>query len=338
MISAQLIVFVVFLISSSIVAANNNQYEVQNNFPSRYQWETNMGYCGEVSLIVSGLALGQYISQYDSRIAACDTKSQARCEMLLGVNDQTAVSVMHLQSSEWGTVQERSTNDFLLWVKQNVILGYPVTIGVFMNYNTFYNDQSPSAGDADYDHIVPVVGISSKSPLTDTTYHGDDIIYFSDNGLYGTKANTPYVFNYTFDQFQKTRAGANTKNGDVYSLPNTGSNYGIVITGINDANKETVPVKVDTDVNYEDPEMKEGSDTRPASMAITLTISISNLIPNVKYNLYRYNSLASVPDSGFNSKPGSAYESWVIESTTTTYQMTKKIQSDEVAAFRCVKA
>jgi hypothetical protein len=117
------------------------------------------------------------------------------------------------------------------------------------------------------------------------------------------------------------------------------SNYGIVITGINDPNQETVPVLVDTDVNYENPEIKEGSNTRPASMTITLTITVSNLTPNEKYNLFRYNSLTSVPDSGFNAKAANAFERWVLQlTTTTTYQMTKKIQSDEVAVFRCVKA
>jgi hypothetical protein len=35
-----------------------------------YQWENNNGYCGEVSLMQSGLALGQWISQFNARSIA----------------------------------------------------------------------------------------------------------------------------------------------------------------------------------------------------------------------------------------------------------------------------
>jgi hypothetical protein len=315
------------------------KYEQVNNFPSRYQWGENMGYCGEVSLIVAGLSLGQYISQYDSRIAACDTKSQSRCEMLLGVNDQSAATKMHLTSSEWGTVKQRNTEDFLVWVKQNVLRGYPVIIGVYMNYYKFYDVSTPSAGDADYDHIVPVIGIRSNHPLTDTTtYYEDDEIIFSDNGLWGVPTNPPYVFNYTFADFPHSRSEANDKNGEVYSLPNTASNYGMMITGLSDSKQETLPVRVDTNVNYEKPEMKEGSNDRPASMAVTLTVTVSKMTPNTNYMLYRYNSLAAVPESGFKEKASNAVESWKISSDTGSYSMSKTIQSNEIAVFRCVKA
>ena len=34
------------------------------DMPPRLQWNTNYGYCGEVSLISAGLFFGQYCSQY----------------------------------------------------------------------------------------------------------------------------------------------------------------------------------------------------------------------------------------------------------------------------------
>ncbi len=49
-----------------------------------------------------------------------------------------------------------------------------------MNQYSFYNDTSKTAGDSDYDHIVPVIQIDSN--YDDDLYHADDIIYFSDNG------------------------------------------------------------------------------------------------------------------------------------------------------------
>jgi hypothetical protein len=320
-------------------AAAAAKYEHMNNLPPRFQWNENMGYCGEVSLISAGLSFGQYLSQYDSRIAACDTKSQARCEMLLGVNDQSAASKMHFTYSEWGTVKQRTTEEYLLWIKQKVLLGYPVIIGVFMNYNQFYNIQSASAGDDEYDHIVPVVGIRSNHPLTDTTtYYADDEIIFSDNGLWGVPSNPPYYFNYTFAEFPKTRAQANAKNGDIYSLSDAATNYGIVITGIKDDKQETLPIRIDTNVNYETPEIVDGSNDRPKSMPIQLTVTISGMISGVNYNLYRYDSLSKIPDNNFNGNNGNAVETIKISSENGSYSFQKTIQSNEIVAYRCVRA
>lgn len=106
------------------------------------------------------------MSQYDSRIAACGSAAQNRCEMLLGVNDETAAANMHFAATEYNTRQEQSTRDFLVWIKKNVLAGKLVVMGVFMNEFIFYGETSPSAGDEDYDHIVPVVGISSNHPLS----------------------------------------------------------------------------------------------------------------------------------------------------------------------------
>eukprot|EP01040_Poterioochromonas_malhamensis_P005653 gene5653-6075_t len=331
-----LFLFITFYAAAVLCA----KYEYQNNFPVRYQWGENMGYCGEVSLITAGLNLGgQYLSQYDSRIAACGSKQQSKCEMLIGVNDQTAATAMHLQSVEWGTVKERSTQDFLLWVKQNTLKGYAVIIGVFMNYYEFYNVAVPSAGDADYDHIVPVLGIRSNHPLNDTTtYYDDDEIIFSDNGLYGLASNAPYVFSYTFKQFQKSRENANTKNGDIYSLPNTASNYGLYITGIADKNSETLPIRIDTNLNYEKPEIVDGSNTRPNSMGLTLTATVSGLTINSNYNCYRYTSLESIPESNFNSNASKASQIYSFKATATNYSWNIDIQSNEIVALRCVKA
>ncbi len=49
-------------------------------------------------------------------------------------------------------------------------------------------------------------------PPTDTsTYYADDVIHFSDNGLWGLPSNPPYLFNYTFGSFQASRKQANDK-------------------------------------------------------------------------------------------------------------------------------
>lgn len=314
-------------------------YSASNAIPPRLQWNENFGYCGEVSFISAGLYYGQYLSQYDARaIASKNTpQSKSSSQLLIGVNDTYAATQMHLTYAEWNTTSETSTNQFLAWVKGEVAAGYPVAIGIYTNEYLFYGKTSPSAGDPDYDHIVPVTGVASNSPLN-STYYASDVITFSDNGLWtGTSNGQPqYVFSYPFGTFEASRRTANAKTGSVYSVTNDNANYGVAITGIVDQSRETVPVRLATSVNYESPEIKNGSNTRPASMPLTLTVSVSGLTPGTAYNLYRYNAMASVPNSAFNANAASAYEKWSFVATGTSYVTTENIQSSDEAIYRAV--
>lgn len=310
-----------------------------NNIPSRYQWNSNAGYCGEVSLISAGLYYGQYISQYDARAIATKNRPQNKSQLLLGKNDAYAAAQMHLRAVEWDTQSEQNPNQFLVWVKTNVVKGYPVAIGIFTNEYRFYNNSDPNAGDDEYDHIVPVIGVESNHALNDPNYYGDDTIIFSDNGLWGNEKNPPYIFNYSCDAFQADRQQANAKNGAVYSLYDGGSNYGLAITGVMDRNGDTVPVRVDTNVNYECPAIKNKTNSRPASMSLILTITVSGLQPHVVYNLYKYNNLDNVPDEQFNANESAACERWQIQiGSGANYVMQDKINSDDIAVYRAVKA
>ncbi len=318
-------------------ASQNNT--VKNDIPPRFQWNSNLGYCGEVSLISAGLYYGQYISQYQARVIAGKGAPQNKCQLLLGRNDYAAAAQMHLEATEWNTSEEQNTDQFLAWVKQNVVKGYPVAIGIYTNEYLFYDDTDPDAGDSEYDHIVPVTAFSSNHPLRDPAYYGDDIIFFSDNGLWGDPNHPQYNFSYSAGEFQADRRQANAENGPIYSISNDGDNYGIAITGVMDLDGDTLPVRVTTNVNYEKPEIQDGSNTQPVPMPVVLTITISGLQPNVAYNLYRYNDLSLVPNSHFNGRAHNAYQHWQIEIISgSTYVMTQQIDSDEVAVYRAVKA
>lgn len=316
-------------------------YSCQNDIPPRLQWDGNYGYCGETSLISAGLYYGQYISQYDLRAIASNNTPQYKksSQLLIGKNDLYAASQLHLKALEWDSEKEQRTSQFLAWIKENVVKGNPVIIGIYTNEFLFYGDTNPNAGDADYDHIVPVFGISSNHPLNDLSYYPDDQIYFSDNGLWGNASNPPFRFDYPFSSFQANRKEANSKGGSVYSLSDNGTNYGIAITGVADINGDTLPVRIKTNVNDEKPAIENGSNDCPPPMPLELTITVSNLKPFVSYRLYRYNDLESVPDSDFNAREGQAYQSWefVIRSGST-YTITEKIRSDEIAIYRAVLA
>ncbi|MBA3722909.1 MAG: C39 family peptidase [Parachlamydiaceae bacterium] len=312
---------------------------LKNNIPPRLQWNSNSGYCGEVCLISAGLYFGQYLSQYDARKIAGKNALQNKTQLLLGINDKYAASQMHLNSIEWNTSKEKNTKQFLTWVKKNVLKGYPVAIGIYTNEYLFYGKTNPNAGDPDYDHIVPVTGISSNHSLSNLNYFDDDIIYFSDNGLWDDSGKPTFNFKYPFGKFQASRVQANAKKGSIYSLPNNVKNYGIVITGVMDLNGDTLPVRLATNINFEKPEIKNNSNVRPAPMPIILTITISDLEPHVHYNLYKYNKFSSVPNSKFNAHASQASESWQIQiKSGSHFVMSQQINSDEMAIFRAVKA
>lgn len=320
-----------------------DSYTHQNNIPPRLQWNHNFGYCGEVSIISAGLFYGQYLSQYTVRAVASPNipQNKRKSQLMLGVNDQFAAAQLRLNSVEWDSVAEQSTPQFLSWVKEQVVKGYPVAIGIYTNEYLFYSNTDPKAGDPEFDHIVPVIGIASNHPLSDFSYYPDDIIIFSDNGLWSGNdpKNPPFIFSYSFDSFQATRQQANDPNGPVYSLSNDGTNYGIALTSVADLNGETLPVTVETNRNDEMPEIAKNSAIPPAPMPLILDITIYGLEPNVEYNLYRYNDLAKAPNEHFNAQAGNAYQSWSFQiSSGSTYSITEQINSDEIAVYRAVKA
>lgn len=316
-------------------------YSVVIPLPSRIQWNANHGYCGESSFISAGLSYGQYLSQYDARAIASNNARQnlSSSQLLLGVNDVAAAKAMNLAATPFNTATQASTAAFLTWVKSNVVAGYPVVMGVFMNQSRFYGSKNLKAGDAEYDHIVVATGIRSSHPLTGPgVYYADDIITFNDNGLWTVTPNgqPQNVFSYSFGTFAATRQQANAKTAPVYSLKN-GPDYGIAITGITDLSRETVPVRLATSVNAESPGIVNNSTTRPAPKPVTLTITVSGLTPGVTYNLYRYNSMAAVPTSNINANAAKAAQKRVITITSgSTYTMTQTINSNEIAVYRAV--
>jgi hypothetical protein len=317
-------------------------YTAGSRLPARIQWNANYGYCGETAFVSAGLYYGQYISQYDARAIASKNTRQSleSSQLLLGVNDVAAAKAMHLNATAFDTAKQPTSRAFLTWVKSNVVAGSPVVIGVFANQFRFDGTANPNAGYSEYDHIVTVTGITSTRPLTGPTiYYADDVLTFNDGGIWtGTNGQPQNSFSYPFGTFATTRQRANARTGPVYSLK-SGADYGIAITGIIDLNRDTVPVRLTTSVNAETPTMVDGSNTRPPAKPVTLTITVSSLKPGTTYNLYRYSSMANVPDSRFNANAAKAAQKWTITIPAgSTFTMTQTINSNEIAVYRAVPA
>lgn len=119
---------------------------------------------------------------------------------LVGTNDQRAAKLLRLDAIEFPhpDLSDGHTDKYLAWVKSMVRRGYAPTITVFMNQYLFYGELNPNAGYPDYDHIVSATSV--QSDYDDDEYHDDDVITFSDHGLYGPwpKSLRPYYFTYRF--------------------------------------------------------------------------------------------------------------------------------------------
>ena len=327
------------LSTAATTDATRSLHRWRNDIGPRYQWNHNYGYCGEVSEISAGLYYGQYLSQYDARAAADDApQNRYRSQLLLGVNALRAAKTMHLRAIARTGRSNRSSDDLLAWVKENVLLGHPVAIGIYMDQFRFYGNRNPNAGSPEYDHIVPVTGIASYHPRAERGYFPDDAITFSDNGEWSSsRRDAQYYFSYAFGAFQKTRRQANAHDGPIYSLTDDHRDFGIAILGVQDEDDETLPVRVTTNLNYEHPQIVQGSARRPPPEPLELTITVSGLTRGAKYDLYRYNTLESIPDGAFNQYASKAHEKWVIAGHSDgKFVMTEKIMSDDVAAYRAV--
>jgi hypothetical protein len=326
-----------------------SRYEFSLEIPPRLQWGANFGYCGEMSFISAGLFFGQYCSQFEARRLASPGKNQSLeiSQLLLGAsgdgripnNDELAAKSMHLQYEAWHARTEE-TQAFLGWVKKNLTEGFPVIIGVFENQSAF-GDKNLPMPDSTYDHIVPLFAFGSNKPFLDNRgeVYESDVIHFSDNGLYSSTNYMPYHFSYRLDTFQKTRNGANLPQSPIYSVKlGKGANYGIAIKGVADRNGDTLPVMVQTNLNYEKPEMVDKSNTPPKPMLLELTVRVSIPNQNESYNLYMYDQFQKVPESQFNASSSKAVKAWKIPAKSGPFYEIKipNFSSNKVAVFRAV--
>ena len=298
---------------SAPCCANTGAYAQHNPLPQRIEWSENGGYCGETALATAGLYYGQYVSQYDVRAALDPTQKN---QVLIETDDGGTSPVGAFQVAQSLFMEPvqfvNQLNDyqgFLSWVKSQVVLGYPVAIGVYINYGLFTGEVENYKDE--YNHIIMVTGVESKCPLS-AAYCADDVLYFWDFGLWTGDAVPAYT-SCAFSEFANCRKDADNPDGNLYSLPigpdHDGDGvyaYGLAITGITDPDLQTtipltVTVSIASDCSScpdlsgkcsegECPEIGAGSNSRPASPNPTLTVKATNPETGT-YNLYLYTTL-----------------------------------------------
>ena len=235
--------------------------------------------------------------------------------------------------------------DFIAHQRTKVV--YAITTTVIL-----YGNKNSNAGDANYDHIVPVIGIGSSHPLDDKFYENDHIL-FSDNGLVTNNGNNPaipknnnvpYYYHYSFEEFVGSRKKANELNGNIYTLVNLPKNergdsifnYAIAITGIM-GEKETLPIRIKTSLNYEAPKMKNNN-RRPESMLLELNVTISKLKEGKEYIVYRYDNEENVPSENIKENPRDYVSKFRFKNDCgKKYSYPLHIRSNEKFFLRCVQ-
>ncbi len=173
--------------------------DVLLNIPARRMWGWTGGvdgYCGETSIQSSLIYYGNYASQEQygqlyrhvsgnyhltrgTYLVLSGTFCRVRyadgnAELILSVNDAKAAKALKLQYEEWNYQSKQPQKKaFTTWLKKNLDAGYPVTAG-------FYLKQQ--GGDADFDHIMIIIGYSvDNSGNVNGIYHND---YYLDQVVY----------------------------------------------------------------------------------------------------------------------------------------------------------
>ncbi len=291
-------------------------------------------------MIMAGMRFGQYTSQWTARRLASARTSQTleASQLLLGVsppdgNAVTAAAGMRLNMVSYNNARPSSTPEFLAWIKQHVVQGASVTLGMLTNMNIRRQDTS---GDPEYDHIVPVIRVSSEQPLDGAnggTYFPTDTLTISD--LETPRGNTPdnpagsTLYTYRFGAVQKTRRQANRGSGpeNLYSVLKAtgadGSNYAVAVTGVTDTSPGgpyVIPVAVTSSRKNEGLPTTDPMRNPPRAQSMTLTVTVTIPDSAKAYRLYEYTNFKSVPRGSFNaaaaSSPRSVAHVWEIPAGT----------------------
>jgi hypothetical protein len=353
-----------------------------------YQWENNDGYCGEVSLLQAAMNNGQWMSQLNVRllcgaylledggeVSASQAGPDGYCaahgqnpyeyaQLLFTCQAGCAAAARCLSNARLsaesyetpaGQTGKAAYEAYMSWVKQKLIAGDWVTVGVLWQWGN----------DSEYDHIVSVTSIGTDHDPTDATYYGDDVLYLDDHGLEtfrnGQEADnpgvplgasgvdggcTPYYFGDTFDNLGRARADMSPNGHQPYGFPMptaSASNYAFAVSGPLDTGGDTLPVTLTitgtttngaanpadpiASYNYENPFI--GTSTQGSSctntppkhwMDVTAEVTVEGLTAGTDYNLYEYDfaSVTGVGSAAALAVPTSSFNAAASKATRQT--------------------
>ena len=189
-----------------------------------YQWQSNNGYCGEVSILQGGMNNGLWASQYNVRLL-CGNKSSGDDGIPAGTpllqsgpdgycaahtNGAGVATAVHASQLLLDDGDPDKGQNSVLTCARNAGLEAELYVApaeldgqaALRHFVSWIKSQliaghwvttgllTTGGTNSEYDHIVSVVSIGSNQPADDAAYDADDVIYFEDHGAYtfrGTK-------------------------------------------------------------------------------------------------------------------------------------------------------
>jgi hypothetical protein len=249
--------------------------------------------------------------------------------LLLGVNGATSVmsacAALKLNcSSSWDFNEEPQpqSNRFLSWASAAIDAGKPVIMGVY------WAEES----DADYDHIVPMVGYT------------DNAVYFNDlHSNSTTRAELP--------GFVSNRK--HCKRGSAATLPQLGGesgtaeswkfclprevDYGVIVEGNSDAQRAgLLPLRLDM-VASSEPDYSKEDREHQVPVLLTATLRAMGLTAGGRYVLLRYETPAAIPAEKLLARGGySEHTAFTPSGSSQSWPVS--FMSNSTTLFRCVRA
>jgi hypothetical protein len=281
----------------------------QLDIPPRIQWPNANGYCGETSIQSIALYYGTWVSQQLARTLAGGT------EVLIGTNSPQVLQALHLTFTQWdNTVAQPQFQGFMVWLKNNLAIGYPAYFGAYL---------TDGNNDPDYDHIMPATGIAYTNL---SAYDPSDVLTYNDN--FGDQIVRPA------SQLSATRASCSYSSTQGGCIPQD-VDYGIAVTGVVDPQHVTLPVSLSVPSSSE-PNVSQGA----SPVQMTGTVTVRGLSSGVTYSLYRYDDYTTVPSAA--SAADYATSSYIhrtdFTATGSTWTLVdpNTFTSDGSSTYRCV--
>jgi len=290
------------------------------NVPPRYIWGWLLGvsgYCGETSFQSTLLLHGAWVSSELVRYAAGNK------ELLIGVNDAKAAKALKMDYTQVVKYNKFDGDAFLMdTVKPAIDAGTVPVLGWFLKKKN---------GDADYDHIMPIVGYETNSAGTAV-----DVVYFNDLYLNQTRTVNRYTStgakNAYFLSSRSTCVTSNPKQPYDYCMPNDHV-YAILLKGI--AGDSLVqPATLDVG-DWTEPDWGAEDNLHQKPITFQVSLTVSDLIVGRQYSVLRFNDVTAMPTSGdFFASSYTAKYDFVANATTQRLLKFAAVRSDSTAYFR----
>lgn len=288
------------------------------DMPPRYMWgwsppEWASGYCGSMSLQTVGLYYGNWITQDAAR--ATNGGTAVENSLLLGGDRSSeghALRVLKFRYTSWDDERARrpQSGAFVEWARSALDAGDPVIFGVYER----------GLDDADYDHIVPMVG------------YDEDALFFND-------LHSNFSMRYEVRDFVRSReACGGSAGGEVYRycLP-PAVDYGISVHGNADSRGELLPARLRVS-SWTEPDYSEEDAHHEVPVEMDGTLTVTDLRPGAKYALLRYDHPGSVPDEHFLRRGGFASRTDFVGPSSGEAEFPTRFMTNSTVFFRCVRA